>query len=396
LSIVIAFAATCEGDFLDDVKKTAGDLGETAWRGATTPARTVLNTGKALAGHGDPGDIIKPWRDLGKVAGDSIDGGVRLATEPRMEIYRQAEKFAAEVGGPAEFIFDVATFTDRHYMALVRAGGTAAGNILRGQNPLQLTATPLAAAIRAARERHSKNAKPLPEDVKRALARHFDGEILARAKYAVGKVQITLPNFIGQGAAFMGNDYAVVVDDIIVFNAKPPRYAASPFWWVHEITHVAQYKRWGVEKFAFLYVRDLGSAIENEADRKAENVTRDRSLVGKALLRSARAHGGSGPAAAPELFIAQCVFPGDRLPVHYLVTSKSRIVAVEVFTGRALHIGWATPPLAPKVEWIYWTPRLRYGVMSNGAICTSVPIRDRFGRPRGSRYVQVGHVVRLR
>lgn len=295
---------------------------------------------------------------------------------------------------------------------LAVSGGQALVDTLKGQNPLHMAAAPLAAAIRAARERHLPNARPLPDDVVNELRPFIDGATLARAKYAVGKVEITLPAFIGRGAHFMGNGFAVVVDDVIVFNEAPPTFAANPSWWGHEVTHVAQYGRWGVEAFAYKFVKDLGDAIEGEAKNVGSAVARSVSGGTGGLHLSSgsmsvasganRSHAlrttldaGARPSHQAEVFVAQCSFPADPFPVSYLVTNFGKIIAVDLTTGTWMHIGFATPPRLSGVAWSYDTSTLDYAVMPGGEIMTPMPVLGQVGFQIGSRMVQIGYVLRL-
>jgi len=386
--------------FLDDIKDTVGDVAETGWRATTAPYKALENTAKVITGSEKPKAIFKPYKDLGRSAGNAVAGATNLSQTPQKELYKRINKYAAKYGGDVgEFIFDISTFSQKFYNELAVASGHSLANALRGQNPLQVTAAPLAGAIRAAREKHLARAKPIPQDVKQELNGFFSTAILNRAKYTVGKVDITLPNFIGNGAKFMGNDYAVVVDDIIVFNDTPPSFSESPFWWTHEVAHIDQYHRWGVESFAFRYIRDLGSSIEAEADQRAYSKTGNNKLIGAAALSasvgqlglhtnttSSRRHvGQQNVQPNSEFFVAQCFFPQDPMPIHYMITNTRKIIAVDAYSGNWLQVGWVTPPLAPNVAWTYQTQRFRYAVFNNGGICTA----NQFGQ-----YIQIGHVVR--
>jgi hypothetical protein len=240
----------------------------------------------------------------------------------------------------------------------------------------------------------------LPDDVKAALRGHFSESTLNRAKYSLGNVQITLPNFIGKGQKVFGNDYAVVVDDIIVFNTTPPTYKDDPFWWAHEVTHVEQYESLGIEGFAYKYLSSLGSAIESEADNKAALITKNRSKVGVSQLNIGTFDmTGSSQAANfqqnPEYYVAQCIFPRDPYPVNYLLTNYGRIIAVNPMTGEWLHLGFAVPPIGRGVAWDYWTPNLRYAVMPDGNIIAPIPIFNPWGQIIGYNNVIAGYVIKL-
>src|SRR5690606_12369488 len=135
----------------------------------------------------------------------------------------QVQNMAQQVGGdPAAFVVDLGLWGQNYYTQLGAASVNTVAGVLQGENPLKVFAAPLAGAIRAARERHLGNAMPLPDDVQAGLAAYIPASTISRAKYVVGRVEITLPNFIGKGQMFMGSDYAVVVDDIIVFSSTPP------------------------------------------------------------------------------------------------------------------------------------------------------------------------------
>lgn len=148
-----------------------------------------------------------------------------------------------------------------------------AGKLFQSDMPLAAVATPLAVAIRHARDVHYKNAKPLPKKIIRLLAGILPRSTLKRARYVVGDFAITLPGVINGGHKFLaGNDHAMVVDDVIVFSTRPDMNTALGIrWWAHEIHHVYQYKVWGVDKFARNYVRDRGN-IERRAERTAKKV----------------------------------------------------------------------------------------------------------------------------
>ena len=199
------------GGVLEDVGSFIGKALDMGQKITTAPVKTVINTAKTVTGDGSIKDIYQPYREIARSAGNTIESASDLVTNPQDTIYREIEKQVHNVGGdPAVFVFDVATFQQRYLTQLTHSGALATANVLRGQNPLQITAAPLAGAIHAARERHWPRSKPLPDDVKEGLAGLIDAVTLNRARYAIGEVEITLPNFIDQGYKFMGDDYAVV------------------------------------------------------------------------------------------------------------------------------------------------------------------------------------------
>ncbi len=380
----------------DDIGNAIGGAVTAATQVVTAPARVVINTAQVVAGQAQPSAIYSPFQQLGTTAGNAVQGAAQLAAAPQRFLFQKAREAAQAVGGNAgAFIFDVGTFVQQFYTQMGVSGTNVLANVLRQQNPLQLFAAPLAAAIRAARERHAANAQLLPADVVAALTGKFAANVLSRARFTIGSVEITLPNFIGASARFLGNEYAVTVDDIIVFNTQPGSFAANGAWWAHEVTHVEQYSQLGIEGFAFEYVRDFGQNLEGQANARARTITGAATSSPHGIAASALTFGGTVqppnaprglPQVAVEFFVARCFFPMDPYPVHYFLTNTNRIIVVDPMNGSWMQIGWATPPLLPNVAWTYQTPMLRYAVLPNGAIWTPNQFQQ---------WIQIGQVFRV-
>ena len=384
--VVTLLSANSKADFWSDLRDSAGDVGTAAWRYTTAPVESMINGAKVITEGASASTIVDPYQRLGMAAGDAIEGGYSLARQPEQFITAKVQKYSQKWGGDAGgFVFDLSTFSSRLMSDLAQSSVNASANVLRGQNPLQISAAPLAAAIRSARDVHAPNAHPLPEDVRIGLAGFFSEATLSRAKWTVGTVQITLPNLFGGGNRMMGDGFAVVVDNIIVFNEYPPEFTDdnARHWWVHEITHVAQYRDMGVEKFAWEYLRDLGRNIEGEADNLgAAFIKLDSNGVHMASLameqRSAaidatRHAVTSGPMAKTygpiqEYFVVICHFPGDMYPVTYFVTNYGKIIVRNNVNGQTMQIGWATPGGSPDVAWVYRTNFVTYSVTPDGRI----------------------------
>jgi hypothetical protein len=385
-----------------DILKAAGSIVKTGVQITTAPYQALVNTGKALIGNGSVNQIYKPYQDAAVTAGQTVTQTGSVLSSPEMVIMQKAQNFAAAVGGkPGEFIFDIGTFTNRYYSDLGISAVNNIGGVLQGQNIFQIAGAPLAAAVRAAREKYISIAQPIPQSVKDALKGYFSDATLARAKYTIGDIEITLPNFIGQGAKFFGNEkYAVTVDDIIVFNSDPGNYSDNPNWWAHEMTHVQQYENMGVETFAYNYIKDLGRTLEGEAINNANRITNSNyALNGAALKVGSFDMSGATPASPidyqqnPELYVAQCIFPNDQFGYNYLVTNYGRIIAVNPLNGQWMHIGYATPPRLPNIAWSYDLPSANwsYAVGFDNNIYSAV--HNNFGMI--INWVIVGYVVKL-
>jgi hypothetical protein len=385
----------------------------------TAPTQVVVNSVQAATGNGSVSNIYQPIVQLAQTSGNTVVDATRVANSPQALLTQQAQQFASNVGGkPGEFIFDVGTFMQKYSTGLSSTGVQIANNVLNGQNPFQVVGAPLAAAIHAAHDEYASKAQPIPADVKQALQGYFDQNILDRAMYAIGSVEITLPNLIIQSRKlFGGEDYAVTVDNIIVFPKNPGGYSQSCEWWAHELTHVRQYAQWGVELFAYNYVRDH-NGVENEAINNATTITHGNwcfsqqqrteymQLVSQrendAAVRSLNSSSaGYIPSVLNfnETYVAQCVLPQNPMGAMFLVTNQGRIIAINPSNGQSMHVGFSNPPRLPNVAWSFDLPaqNWRFAVMPNGAICNpSGPIFNNFGQIIGYQLCnQVGYVQSL-
>lgn len=137
-------------------------------------------------------------------------------------------------------------------------------------------AAPLAAALELVHDRYAGSAKPIPPDVKEALAAEYGPE-LVRARYVVSELAINVLTAIDQfqGTTLRKGVNAATVDDLIVFSSAP---SISDLWmWAHELHHVHQYEERGtIYRFALWYVNDC-EAVERAADDRA-NRTLDTKI----------------------------------------------------------------------------------------------------------------------
>jgi hypothetical protein len=126
----------------------------------------------------------------------------------------------------------------------------------------------LAAAIRLARaDALRSGAKPLPADAKRAFRRHYSDRVLNSARWIVAAPNSRLGRLLARWPIQNG---AVTLNEVIVF--KTPAAAANRHLLAHELTHVEQYRKLGIDKFARRYAENR-AAMEQEARTKAGKVT---------------------------------------------------------------------------------------------------------------------------
>jgi len=93
---------------------------------------------------------------------------------------------------------------------------------------------------------------PIPPLIRQALAGYIENDIMNMARFKIGDSGVT--NLAGLSVRY-GDANAVTLIDVIVFrNADSANNDAA--LWAHELTHVKQYRDFGVHDFAVRYVRN--------------------------------------------------------------------------------------------------------------------------------------------
>jgi hypothetical protein len=131
---------------------------------------------------------------------------------------------------------------------------------------LEYAGRALARLIEEARQQAiADGVKPMPVAVYRSLLGYFPAALLQRCRYATGSSRaLTLPAL----AFSYGDATAVTLGDVVLFKSEHMAQADLKVW-AHELTHVMQYQRWGIDGFADRYVRDT-AAVEREAIDNAD------------------------------------------------------------------------------------------------------------------------------
>lgn len=110
--------------------------------------------------------------------------------------------------------------------------------------------------------------RPIPEDVRVKLQGHVPEAVLEKARYRVG----TGHEFSLHTNAFQrGNAAAITLDDVVLFRSEADA-SGNVALWAHELYHVQQYDRWGVQGFAQRYTRDYRT-VEAEAEDEAARIS---------------------------------------------------------------------------------------------------------------------------
>lgn len=246
------------GGFLGDVARSVGNA-------------VGGNVGQAINQAANAGDQASARLQQGNIGGAIASGGQMVIGTGQIAPGMLRDGGRA-IGGDVGRVVNGAASVVSINSDVMGTATIVGGNILAGQDPTQVFAVPLAAAIRQARDAHVGDSQPLPDAVREALSDYYPAAVLDRARYTQGDLQITLPTLTNAFQRnFMGNEHAVTVDDVIVFSDVPsddPSDFHALHWWAHEIGHVAQYMYMGVDSFALEYMRNY-RGIENDADNRA-------------------------------------------------------------------------------------------------------------------------------
>jgi len=157
----------------------------------------------------------------------------------------------------------------RQGQIIVNQGGATAQkavqDVANALNELQanlLTGPILEQAIRASRDTAINGSAPIPDSIRRDLTGYASEESMNQVRFKIGDNGfVNLARLLEQGGAAN----AVTLIDVVVFRDQGG--AADPSLWAHELTHVDQYRNWGVSSFAVRYSRNANS-VEDEAYEK--------------------------------------------------------------------------------------------------------------------------------
>ena len=112
----------------------------------------------------------------------------------------------------------------------------------------------------ARREAIADGVSAMPPRIYRELLGFFPADELRHVRWGVGgKAGLELPSL----AFEYGDAVAMTLGEVVMFKSQHAAENDAKLW-AHEMTHVMQYQRWGVEGFARRYAED-SAAVEKEA-----------------------------------------------------------------------------------------------------------------------------------
>jgi hypothetical protein len=166
---------------------------------------------------------------------------------------------------------------DRGRMSMVldqaaRASGLVWGRtygFVAGTAP-QAAAPAIASSVRYSRaEALHAGAEPPPTDIRRELEPYFGEDLMDEVTWTLAGHRLSLGSIL---ASWYFDEAAVTLQDVLVFSS--PRASRNLWLWAHELAHVEQYRRWGVNGFSARYAADW-AGIERAASRRADAVIAD-------------------------------------------------------------------------------------------------------------------------
>lgn len=147
--------------------------------------------------------------------------------------------------------------------------GRSSRETLRRVSP-HVAYPPLAAAVRASR-RHARTGRleDVPASVRAELKPYFDDDLLDAVRWSLAGRGLDLGSLL---AGWYYEEGAVTLYDTVVFS---DREVTRNLWlWAHELAHIEQYRRMGIDGFAYAYVTNW-RVIEGEANGRAYAITAD-------------------------------------------------------------------------------------------------------------------------
>lgn len=120
------------------------------------------------------------------------------------------------------------------------------------------------AILRSREEALKAGTQPIPPAIRARLKGYYPEALLDRVRWrAGGGSEVSLQLNVIQ----YGDRAAITLNEVVVF-ARAADAQADAALWAHELLHVDQFRRWGVDGFATRYVHDF-RVVEAEADKAA-------------------------------------------------------------------------------------------------------------------------------
>jgi len=174
----------------------------------------------------------------------------------------------------------------------------------------ELPGTALAGAIRDSKDLAVASGRPMPPQIRKQLALYVSKSTLDKVRYSLdwrSAANETLRDF----AMGTSEAPAITLDDTIVF--RDEKSVGEVDVWIHELTHVEQYSRMGIDGFANRYANAHWTLEEEAATRTNRFRAASRPVGGEPF--------GPAPAPVPQgggyFLVDGDFYFGDQLSLVY-------------------------------------------------------------------------------
>ncbi len=217
-----------------------------------------IQVGAPAVAAGSAISLIQQGNDfINKVPRDAIESALGPDWRQGYDILTASQRIQMEIA-----------FTGGRYLAGCAATGACGLN--------QLTAVPVAAAMRDAYKAYWGQSQSLDPQLINVLSRAVPFGVLSSARWVVGNTpNMTVPGFLNYGHSAFGTQHAVTLGNLMIFSQMPDLNTPSgSVWLLHELFHIEQYTRYStdpleaIDGFAVDYITNY-NGMESEAQSNA-------------------------------------------------------------------------------------------------------------------------------
>lgn len=249
-----------------------GDIARVVTAPIIAPADATI---KILRGDNPTTALTGPMQSAGRIIQQGSTQYQR-AQSVFMNVPRDAIR--NHLGGDWVRAYDLLTASERVKYELATTSGRFLGKCLQGQRCTveEVTAAPLAAAMRDAYKVYIGHSAPIHPNVGRILSYVVPPQVLAAARITVGAVpDFSVPGMLNAAHEAAGRGHAVALGNLIIFS-RPLNFADLGDWnWLlHELRHIEQYMAFSmdaleaIDGFAVNYMYHHQS-VEDDAQSSA-------------------------------------------------------------------------------------------------------------------------------
>lgn len=223
-----------------------GDVGKVIAAPITAPIQATQDILRGappnVAVQNQIGNYVPP---AGRLLGSTVQV-VQTGHDFVMSVPRDA--IQRNLGGDWVRGYDLLTASQRVQYEIAFTSGRFLGNCLQTQQCgiNQLTAMPVAAAMRDAYKVYVSYSYPLDPNLIQVLSRVVPPQVLFAARWSIGNTpDLTAPGFLNAGYTAFGNQHAVTLGNVMIFSQMPDLSEGRGWiWLLHEMYHIEQYMRY--------------------------------------------------------------------------------------------------------------------------------------------------------